>query len=247
MDLGAPAKSQIKGLVFDKDGTLFDFNATWGAVVRQLLVAEAGGDRDLVDRLAQALGYDLAQNRFHPGSVVIAEPTYVVAEVIAELTHQTDLQALTDRMNDLSAGVPQVHAADLPALMTQLRAQGHTLGVVTNDAVTPAIRHLKDALIEDKMAFVAGYDSGFGAKPAPGQLLAFCTATGLDPAQCAMIGDSTHDLVAGQAAGMVCIGVLTGPACREELTPHADAVLGSIADLPRWLDSRRMGTKFSAV
>ncbi|MBU1835047.1 MAG: HAD hydrolase-like protein, partial [Alphaproteobacteria bacterium] len=72
------------------------------------------------------------------------------------------------------------------------------------------------------------------------QLLAFCNATGLDPAHCAMIGDSTHDLEAGQAAGMVCIGVLTGPASFDDLTPQADVVLNSIADLPDWLASRRL-------
>ena len=99
------------------------------------------------------------------------------------------------------------------------------------------MRHLGDAGILDEMAFVAGYDSGFGAKPAPDPLLAFCAATGLAPADCAMIGDSTHDLAAGRAAGMTCIGVLTGPASRATLAPHSDAVLDSIADLPGWLDS----------
>jgi phosphoglycolate phosphatase len=236
----SPAKpgGTISGLIFDKDGTLFDFNATWGVVVRALLVAEAGGDPALLALLAKALGYDLMQNRFHPGSVVIAETTFVVAKVIAGLTGQTDLQALTDRMNDISAGALQWPAADLPVLMAQLRAQGLILGVVTNDAEGPAMRHLEDALIVDEMAFVAGYDSGFGAKPAPGQLLAFCQATGLSPANCAMIGDSAHDLEAGQAAGMFCIGVLTGPASRADLTPQADVVLDSIADLPGWLAAR---------
>jgi phosphoglycolate phosphatase len=32
----------IKGIIFDKDGTLFDFNATWGAWTRGMLEAEAG-------------------------------------------------------------------------------------------------------------------------------------------------------------------------------------------------------------
>ena len=226
----------IRGLIFDKDGTLFDFDATWGAVVRTLLVAEAGGDPRVLARLAQALGYDLAVNRFLPSSIVIAEPTTVVARVVAEVSGQDDVAALTARMNAISATVPQHPAADLPVLMAALRARGLRLGVVTNDAEDPAMRHLDDAGILDEMAFVAGYDSGFGAKPAPGPLLAFCDATGLSPADCAMIGDSTHDLAAGRAAGMTCIGVLTGPATRAALTPHADAVLDSIADLPGWLD-----------
>jgi phosphoglycolate phosphatase len=50
-----------------------------------------------------------------------------------------------------------------------------------------------------------------------------------------MVGDSTHDLHAGRAAGMVCVAVLTGVADRDELAPHADVVLDTIADLPRWL------------
>ena len=50
-----------------------------------------------------------------------------------------------------------------------------------------------------------------------------------------MVGDSTHDLDAGKAAGMVTIGVLTGPAPREELAPFADVVLDSIAEIPSWL------------
>ncbi|MFZ3581515.1 HAD family hydrolase [Loktanella sp. DJP18] len=227
----------IRAIIFDKDGTLFDFNATWGAFVRTLLVAETGGDPALLRRLAAALGYDLATNLFLPGSVVIAEPTNVVARVVADVTGQWDVAALTARMNDISTTVPQMPAADLPALMTALRARGLTLGVVTNDAELPAIRHLEDAGIVDELAFVAGYDSGFGAKPGPGQLLAFCAATGIAPADCAMVGDSTHDLAAGRVAGMVCIGVLTGPAARDDLVPHADAVLVNIDGLPDWLNA----------
>ena len=56
-------------------------------------------------------------------------------------------------------------------------------------------------------------------------LTAFCDATGIPPAACAMIGDSTHDLDSGRAAGMVTVAVLTGVATRADLTPHADVVL----------------------
>jgi phosphoglycolate phosphatase len=68
-------------------------------------------------------------------------------------------------------------------------------------------------------------------------MLAFAAQTGLDPARIAMIGDSTHDLDAGRAAGMVTVAVLTGPASAESLAPHADVVLPDIGHLPAWLDA----------
>ena len=51
----------------------------------------------------------------------------------------------------------------------------------------------------------------------------------------ALVGDSTHDLHAARAAGAVAIAVLTGPAPRHELEPHADYVVDTIAELPAYL------------
>ena len=109
------------------------------------------------------------------------------------------------------------------------------LGIATNDSEAPARAHLERAGILDRFAFVAGYDSGHGAKPDAGQLLAFCALTGIPPRECAMIGDSTHDLDSGRAAGMTTVGVLTGLASRADLAPHADVVLDDIGALPAWL------------
>ena len=89
----------------------------------------------------------------------------------------------------------------------------------------------------DRFAFVAGCDSGHGAKPDPDPLLAFCKTAGVAPGRTAMVGDSLHDLEAGAAAGMQRIGVLTGMALREELAPHADVVLPDIGHIPAWIDS----------
>jgi phosphoglycolate phosphatase len=88
----------------------------------------------------------------------------------------------------------------------------------------------------DRFAFVAGFDSGHGVKPDADPLLAFCAATGVAPDRTAMVGDSLHDLVAGAAAGMMRIGVLTGMAQHDDLAPHADVVLPNIGHIPEWLD-----------
>ncbi len=231
--------AEIRGIIFDKDGTLFDFNATWGAWAAGMIDDLAGGDSVLASQLAEVMGYDAGSRSFRPGAIVIAETTARVAEEVLPYLQGITLEPLVAQMRAKASTVPQVEAAPLRPLMQDLKAKGYMLGVVTNDAEAPARTHIARAGITSLMDFVAGYDSGHGAKPAPDPLLAFCAATGLLPDECVMIGDSLHDLHAGQAAGMATLGVLTGPALAGELSYVADDVLTSIADLPDWLDRRK--------
>ena len=62
----------IRGVIFDKDGTLFDFQSTWGIWTAQVLARIAGSDEALLRQLAQALGYDTHTQRVQPGSVIVA-------------------------------------------------------------------------------------------------------------------------------------------------------------------------------
>jgi phosphoglycolate phosphatase len=55
-----------------------------------------------------------------------------------------------------------------------------------------------------------------------------------------MVGDSTHDLHAGRAAGMRTIGVLTGAAVAAQLSPFADVVLRDIGEIPAWLAAQTL-------
>lgn len=224
-----------KGLIFDKDGCLFDFNATWGAYTRALLVEETRQTPELLPPLAQALGYDLENEVFRKDSLVIAGTVDEVVNAVMPILRDIDEAAFLDRFKARAALARQVEVTPLKPLFSRLKNAGFKLGIATNDAEAPARANLQAAQIVPFFDFIAGYDSGFGGKPAPGQLLGFCDATGLAPQDCVMIGDSLHDLHAGAAAGMTTVGVLTGVADRADLTPHADVVLGSIADLPAWL------------
>ncbi len=226
---------QIKGVVFDKDGTLFDFNATWGAWARDVFVAETKAEPARLVDLADALGYDLEVGLFRPGSLVIASTVSEIAQAALPFVPETSVDALIDRFNAAAILAPQVETTPLVPFLTSLKDAGLKLGVATNDGEAPARAHLAAAQTEALFDFIAGSDSGFGGKPAAGQLHGFCEATGLAANTCAMVGDSTHDLHAGRAAGMATVAVLTGVAGREELAAHADVVLSSIAELPKWM------------
>jgi phosphoglycolate phosphatase len=227
---------EIKGVLFDKDGTLFDFMATWGAWTRALLSDLAAGSGAEVAILARAVGYDMDAGTFDPDSPIIAHTPDDIAAVLLPHLPGSSPVALVARMNALSAEAPMAPAVPLLPLLHQLRGRGLKIGLATNDAEAPARAHLAQAGISDLFDFIAGWDSGHGAKPGPGQLRAFAGAFGLDAGEVVMVGDSRHDLVAGRAAGMRSVGVLTGLADMADLAPLADAVLPDIGHLPGWLD-----------
>ncbi|MEL7215242.1 MAG: HAD family hydrolase [Pseudomonadota bacterium] len=224
----------IEAVLFDKDGTLFGFDQTWGGWTLGVIEALSGGDADCTARLADALKFDPVKLQFDPASPVIAGTAEASAAVMLPYLKGWTLPALVHEINIRAMTVKPVPPVPLAAVLDALAPR--VLGVATNDAEAPARQQLEAAGVADRFVFVAGYDSGFGAKPAPGMLLGFTQAVGIAPERIAMVGDSTHDLRAGRAAGMVTVGVLTGPAPAAELEPFADAVLPDIGALPGWLD-----------
>lgn len=226
---------QFSGVLFDKDGTLFDFHGTWGAWAYGFLMDLSGGDPLRMQTLSHAILYDPGLKRFDPASPAVAGTPGEVAECLLPHLPGTTPSALITHINRTSATAPLCEAAPLLPLLGRLRGKGLKLGCVTNDAEKPARAHLRAAGVCDLLDFVAGFDSGFGAKPEPGPLLAFCDRLGLVPAQIVMVGDSRHDLIAARAAGMYAVGVLTGLATEADLAPLADVVLPDIGALPGWL------------
>jgi len=225
----------IKGIVFDKDGTLFDFATTWEAWAYSFLMRLSGGDAGRAVQIGKTIGFDLERQKFANDSVVIAGTPDEIAQALHPFYPGLSMDELLIILNDEAEKVPQQQAVPLVPLLGGLRSQGLRLGVATNDTEKPARVHLDQAGVTEFFDFVVGYDSGFGGKPAPGQLLAFAAHVALDPADVVMVGDSTHDLHAGRAAGMKTFGVLTGLAEEAELSPFADAVFPDIGHLPGWL------------
>lgn len=230
------ARPAIRGIVFDKDGTLFDFQASWGVWAERFVLDLAGGDRGRAEDLARAIRFDLSSRSFQPGSPVIAGTPAEIAEALLAHLPGANPGGLVARMNVLSAEAPMVEAVPLRQLFATLRDRGLRIGIATNDGEAPARAHLQRANVLDLTDFVAGFDSGHGAKPGPGMLLAFAAAFDLHPSEVLMVGDSLHDLAAGRAAGMPTAAVLTGLARTAELAPFADDVLPDIGHLPALLD-----------
>ena len=226
----------IKGLVFDKDGTLFHYGATWMVWCDLVLEDLSHGNAGKKQELADAVGFDLKTQNFLPGSLIVnASAGEINARWAELLPDQTEADVDAVAIKHLGE-LPSLPVCDLKVLFSKFRADGLKLGLVTNDYEQGAWQQLEAEGISELFDFVAGFDSGHGAKPAAGPLLAFGKATGLAMEDIAMVGDSTHDLGAGRAAQVgMNIGVLTGPAEAGDIAHLADVVLADISEIPAHL------------
>lgn len=234
----------IQAILFDKDGTLFDFHSTWLPLLREAACLAARGDEALIPKLMALGGHDALSGRIVSGSVLAAGDTVELVASWASHIEGWQRATLVAQLDALFATKGPIRAApvtELPLLMRQLRAQGYRLGLATNDTEAAARATTARFEIDPYFDFHCGYDSGHGSKPLPGMAHAFCDMVGLSPENIAVVGDNRHDLEMGHAAGAgLIVGVLTGTSAHDDLAPRADAVIESIAELPALLAQRRM-------
>jgi phosphoglycolate phosphatase len=240
-----PAAGPIRGILFDKDGTLTDYRATWLPANRAAaldLALAAGRDARFADELLRRLGYDPAADAFTPDSPLLWASNAEIAaawRLAPELAGVTDVRARVERQFADRDAFPPVPVTDLGALFERLCARGLALGVATMDSAAAAEAMLARFAVRDRVRFVAGADTGFGLKPAPGMVLGFCAALGLAPAEVAVVGDNLADIAMARAAGAgLAIAVLTGGCPGPTLRERADLVLASVAELDGGLESR---------
>ncbi|MEE9388840.1 MAG: HAD family hydrolase [Paracoccaceae bacterium] len=226
---------RAKALLFDKDGTLLDFQRTWGPWTAHVVDELANGDPELAEEMAASWGLDYANERIFPESIVIAGTVEQVASAIAPHRPDMTLDQVIGFLDQTGAQAKGVPVIPLNPFLDEMAELGLVVGVATNDSESVARAQLSALDVEHRFDFIAGYDSGFGGKPAPDMCLAFADYMGIDPGDIVMVGDSSHDLEAGRAAGMQTAAVLTGVAEISDLAPLADIVLSDISELADWL------------
>jgi len=233
---------EIKGILFDKDGTLVDFNRTWLAPYRRAAayLHARFGDAANADELLARGGFIAESETWRPDSPLASGSNAGIIDCWSKVVGapiEGETRHAVEAFFHLPAAGYAPAVDDMAALLVQLRdfGDGLKLGVATMDGEANARRMLSAAAVGKHFDFVCGADSGHGVKPEAGMARAFCDACGLAAAQVMVVGDSPKDLAMGRNAGAaLTVGVLTGAHTADDLA-RADRVLQSIADLPALL------------
>lgn len=227
----------IRALLFDKDGTLFDFYSSWGQATKEAALLVTDGDEDRAHFLMVESGYVEETKRFRPDSPIASGSNKEISDLWAGLLGQMDhRQSIYQRLEEhfrswqLQGAVPVL---DLAPFFSQLKQSGYRLGIATMDSEGTARAAMKKLEADSWLDFICGFDSGHGVKPGGGMVEAFGRTLSMDTSEIAVIGDSPHDMhMAKAGGGGLAIGVLTGVSSAEILTEAgAHHVLPSIKDL----------------
>ena len=234
----------IKGILFDKDGTLLDFNRTW--LEPYLKVAryleEWLGEPGLGDLLMRQGGYIPETGSWVSDSLLASGSNLQILEFWSQQIEQPILGEHLQYFNLTFAHASNNYVPALENLHGFLKGlQEHEirLGLATMDDESNAYGMLEKLQLTHLFDFVCGADSGFGIKPEPGMIHAFCDACKITPEQVIMVGDSPKDLKMGKTAKVAySVGVLTGAHDREGLEQHSDYIFENISGLEQILQFR---------
>ena len=120
-----------------------------------------------------------------------------------------------------------------------LTRDGHPMAVVTSKTESLARRGLELVGILGHFQTIVGCDTCERHKPHPEPVLTALDRLGYEPHEAVFVGDSVHDVEAGNAAGVTTIAALWGPFSRDQLAVAAPTkYLDRIAELPQLLAQR---------
>jgi phosphoglycolate phosphatase-like HAD superfamily hydrolase len=226
-------------VIFDKDGTLIDFNFMWASWVIELARRlEHAMNIPIASDLYSAMGYDAARHTVIAGSPLAAHSMadlYALTERVVKARGVSRTEA--ERATNAAWFVPDPIAmarplADLPRVFSTLRARGILTAVATSDDRASTNETLRALGLFEMVNALVSADDGLPNKPAPDMLLRVCEELNVAPASALMIGDSVADMQAARAAGIgLRVAVLSGVTARAEIEAHADIVLENVDGL----------------
>uniref|UniRef100_A0A7S3LPB0 Phosphoglycolate phosphatase n=1 Tax=Aplanochytrium stocchinoi TaxID=215587 RepID=A0A7S3LPB0_9STRA len=237
-----------KLVIFDKDGTLIDFDFMWASWTEKLAkdieelinaknhtVVEQGA---VTEEIFNQLGYDSANRTVKSGGKLCCSPMGEIRGVIKSLLSSkfSLSDATIEEILDNTYGTPTPNESNVRTLgnlkdtFTMMREKyGLKIAVCTTDDHEPTKEMLRlQGALHLVDVIVGGDDVHIPPKPSPEQIKHICDKVNVLPEHAVMVGDTNTDMAMGKSANvLLTIGMMHGASSIVDLEPNADVLVPS--------------------
>ena len=248
MSISYKSIGRIRGILFDKDGTLIDFHSIWIPFAFELIrkqLSEYGFDSGYEQYLLEQMGL-CPDGNIAPGSIYASGTLEDMAQLI--------YTCLAERQNEQGKELPDFHTflrnirseagsfitankskirtiGNAGGTMAALRENGFILGISTSDCEENTRICLEETGLLKYFDYVGCPDGNKKPKPSGDILLDFCISNGMNSDEVAVVGDTSTDMIfAVQNHAGLAIGVLSGVGDKNSLA-DADILLQDVNEL----------------
>ncbi len=207
---------RIKGILFDKDGTLIEFESSWHRIMGtffQTLDEGYGFSREKIEALKRYAGY--GEESFERESPIQSVSTHEILWRFQRILRPEDegfFQVLLELFNAAAKeGASRVTLLEgVKETLTALKEKGYYLGIATADTRASTLESLSVAGILDYFDYLGVDDGLVPPKPDPGHALLFARKAGIGLEEILIVGDSLSDYLFAQNAGVPFVGIRAG-------------------------------------
>lgn len=231
----------VDAIIFDKDGTLIDFDAFWVTISVEAIkdiLRQLCQEDDLVCEILEAFG---VHNGVTDINGVLCKGTYKqMGQIVYDIVSRYGCDISRDEVEKVviraytqnsDKGEITPTSPDLLKVLTELKKRNKKLAVVTTDNEEIARKCLKELGVEELFDKIYTDDGIIPTKPDPYCVFDFCKLTGVKRECMVMIGDTMTDVDFAKNAGIRIIGVAKNDQNKQILAPRADAVITDISHI----------------
>lgn len=240
---------EIKGILFDKDGTIIDFNEVWGTAatpVIETIMSEYGiaCDTNIISEALESIGvYD---GVIAPEGALAWKPYNLIAEdllsVLEKFSENISCQSLEKSLKKgFYEQVTLVREdypvfTDMKTLMQKLKDKGINVGIATTDEYEATKKCMEKLSVDEYITFYGTAGTDYPVKP-DGRLIELAAQQWqITPQQILMIGDTPNDMRFAKNGGAYAVGVTCGVGKKNDMEALADRIIDSIDDLLELLE-----------
>ena len=236
---------KTEAVIFDKDGTLVDFDAFWvslSEVATRDVLQRLGQREELLWDVLEAFGVHCGETDINS---VLCKGTYTeMAEIFSAILEKNGYRISSDALEILLREAYNTHAPE-----GEVKATGETLrqvlltlkkskklAVITTDNEQITLLCLNKLGIADLFDKIYIDDGEMAAKPDPASALDFCRSFGIKKENVVVVGDTLTDVLFARNAGIRMVGVAKSHKNRQILSEATETVIRDVSELLELLE-----------